>query len=135
MIGVGVRGAATDAELLDLIRRTLDGAGLPSGAVAALATLTGKGGHPAVRTAATVLGVPVVEYPAGVLAAVPVPNPSGAVGDAVGTVSVAEAAALAAGAGELLVPKRKSASATVAVARVPYSHPPQPHPQNAGEHP
>jgi cobalt-precorrin 5A hydrolase/precorrin-3B C17-methyltransferase len=60
------------------------------------------------------------------LAAVDVPNPSTAPLQAVGTPSVAEAAALvAAGADELLVPKRKSmpegraAMATVAVARKP----------------
>ncbi|MER7705553.1 cobalamin biosynthesis protein [Kitasatospora sp. NPDC097605] len=108
--------------MLDLIRRTLASAGLPAGAVGALATLAGKGGHPAVRAAAAALGVPVAEYPAGVLAAVPVPNPSDAVGAAVGTAGVAEAAALAGAGGghaELVVPKRKSAAATVAVARAP----------------
>ncbi|MFF2661070.1 cobalamin biosynthesis protein [Kitasatospora sp. NPDC058032] len=138
---MGVRGSATGAELLDLIRRTLAAAGLPSGAVGALATLDGKGGHPAVRSAAAALGVPVAEYPAAALAAVPVPNPSGAVGDAVGTASVAEAAALTGAGGgraELVVPKRRSAAATVAVARVPrpsVAHRrPQPR-QNPGEQP
>ncbi|MFE6866769.1 cobalamin biosynthesis protein [Kitasatospora sp. NPDC057692] len=122
VVGVGVRGSATEAELLDLIRRTLAAAGLPPGDVGALATLAGKGGHPAVRAAAAALGVPVAEYPAGTLAAAPVPNPSGVVGDAVGTAGVAEAAALAGAGGgpaELVVPKRKSAAATVAVARAP----------------
>jgi cobalt-precorrin 5A hydrolase/precorrin-3B C17-methyltransferase len=47
---------------------------------------------------------------------VPVPHPSAVVQAAVGTPSVAEAAALA-GGGELAVPKTKSARATVAVAR------------------
>ncbi|MFB7671959.1 cobalamin biosynthesis protein [Kitasatospora purpeofusca] len=129
VVGVGVRATATGAELLELVRHTLAGAGLPADAVRALATLTGKGGHPAVRATAAALGVPVAEYPAGALAAVRVPNPSGAVGAAVGTLSVAEAAALAAtGGGELLVPKRKTASATAAVARTP-------HHRNAGERP
>ncbi|MER5354435.1 cobalamin biosynthesis protein [Kitasatospora sp. NPDC002551] len=142
VVGVGVRGMATGAELLELIRRTLAAARLPSGAVGALATLAGKAGHPAVRAAAAALGVPVVEYPAETLAAVPVPNPSGAVGEAVGTVSVAEAAALAGAVGggraELVVPKRKSAAATVAVARVPVTphRPRRPHvQQNPGEQP
>ncbi|WP_093864824.1 cobalamin biosynthesis protein [Streptomyces sp. TLI_053] len=129
VVGVGVRATATRSELLELIRHTLAGAGLPADTVRALATLAGKGGHPAVRTAAAALGVPVAEYPAEALAAVRVPNPSGTVGAAVGTVSVAEAAALAAtGGGELLVAKRKTASATAAVARTP-------HPRNAGEQP
>ncbi|MFF8773278.1 cobalamin biosynthesis protein [Kitasatospora sp. NPDC015120] len=122
VVGVGVRGSATEAELLGLIRDALVSAGLPDGAVAALATLTGKAGHPAVRAAAAALGVPVAAYPAGTLAAVPVPHPSDVVGRAVGTAGVAEAAALAGAGGgcaELVVPKRKSAAATVAVARAP----------------
>ncbi|MFF2951849.1 cobalamin biosynthesis protein [Kitasatospora sp. NPDC057965] len=141
VVGVGVRGSATAAELLDLIRHTLAAAGLPAGAVGTLATLDGKGGHPAVRSAAAALGVPVAEYPAAALAAVPVPNPSGAVGDAVGTASVAEAAALTGAGGgraELVVPKRRSAAATVAVARAPRPpaahRRPQPR-QNPGEQP
>ncbi|MEV6972597.1 cobalamin biosynthesis protein [Kitasatospora sp. NPDC093806] len=139
-----MRGSATAAELLALIRRTLAGAGLPSAAVTALATLAGKADHPAVRAAAAALGgahggVPVVEYPAVVLAAVPVPNPSDAVGGAVGTLSVAEAAALAGAASVgaadavLVVPKRKSPAATVAVARVPL-HPLEA-PANPGDQP
>jgi cobalt-precorrin 5A hydrolase/precorrin-3B C17-methyltransferase len=69
--------------------------------------------------------VPLVTYSAEELAAVEVPNPSGAPLAAVGTPSVAEAAALLRG-GELLVPKRKSeradgqpAMATCAVVRRP----------------
>jgi cobalt-precorrin 5A hydrolase/precorrin-3B C17-methyltransferase len=72
--------------------------------------------------AAERLGVPLVTYPADALAAVAVPNPSDAPLAAVGTPSVAEAAALVRG-GELLVPKRKSAAvpamATCAVVRRP----------------
>jgi cobalt-precorrin 5A hydrolase / precorrin-3B C17-methyltransferase len=59
-----------------------------------------------------------VVHPAAALAAVEVPNPSAVVARAVGTPSVAEAAALVAG-GELVVPKQRSAMATVAVARLP----------------
>ncbi|MFD9062674.1 cobalamin biosynthesis protein [Kitasatospora purpeofusca] len=129
VVGVGVRATAAETELLELVLRALDGAGRPADAVRALATLTGTGAHPAVRAAAAARGVPVAEYPAGALATVRVPNPSGTVGEAVGTVSVAEAAALAAtGGGELLVPKQKTASATAAVARTP-------HHRNAGERP
>ncbi len=67
--------------------------------------------------------MPLVTYSADELAAVEVPNPSDAPLAAVGTPSVAEAAALVDG-GELLVPKRKSeradgqpAMATCAVVR------------------
>ena len=62
-------------------------------------------------------GWPLRSYPAGQLAAVPVPNPGAAALAAVGTPSVAEAAALTYG-DELVVAKRKSAMATVALAQV-----------------
>nr|MDP9006365.1 precorrin-3B C(17)-methyltransferase [Actinomycetota bacterium] len=71
--------------------------------------------HPAV----TGLGLPVRGYAADELAAVEVPNPSRLVADAVGTPSVCEAAALLAAGedAELVVAKRTSTTATVAVAR------------------
>ncbi|MFF1907363.1 cobalamin biosynthesis protein [Kitasatospora sp. NPDC058218] len=118
VVGVGLREAAAPPEVARLIRRALREAGLSVGSVARLATLTGKGDHPAVRRAAALLGVPVDEHAAEDLSAVAVPNPSATVGAAVGTLSVAEAAALAsAPGGELVVPKQKSATVTVAVAR------------------
>ncbi len=82
----------------------------------ALATIDRRADHPAVTAASD--GVPVVAFPASLLAAVDVPNPSGAVDDAVGTPSVAEAAALlAAGPGaRLVVEKRRGPAATAAVA-------------------
>jgi cobalt-precorrin 5A hydrolase/precorrin-3B C17-methyltransferase len=65
------------------------------------------------------LGLPVRTFTAAALRDVAVPTPSAVVRDAVGTSSVAEAAAiLAAGdGGELVVPKQASAHATVAIAR------------------
>jgi cobalt-precorrin 5A hydrolase/precorrin-3B C17-methyltransferase len=67
----------------------------------------------------TALGLPVRAFSSAELAAVAVPSPSPAVEAAVGTPSVAEAAALlAAGPGaELVVPKQTGEQATVAVAR------------------
>ncbi|MFJ9458032.1 cobalamin biosynthesis protein [Kitasatospora sp. NPDC101447] len=119
VVGVGAAGGAGRTELMRLLDATLMGAGLARGTVARLATVAGKADHPAVRWAAFCLGgVPVEEHPAEELAGVPVPNPSAAVGAAVGTASVAEAAALAsAPGGRLVVAKRKSAMATVAIAR------------------
>jgi cobalt-precorrin 5A hydrolase/precorrin-3B C17-methyltransferase len=60
----------------------------------------------------------LVAFPAALLAAVDVPNPSSTVADAVGTPSVAEAAALlAAGPGaRLVVDKQRGPTATAAVA-------------------
>ena len=60
--------------------------------------------------------MPVTLHSSQELAAVTVPHPSEIVRAAVGTSSVAEAAALV-GGGELIVTKQKSAAATVAVVR------------------
>ncbi|WP_221354985.1 precorrin-3B C(17)-methyltransferase [Streptomyces beigongshangae] len=122
VVGVGAsRGAPVD-EVLGLVRGALREAGLSARSVAELATVDAKAGEPGILGAAERLGVPVVTYTAGELAGVDVPNPSDAPLAAVGTPSVAEAAALVRG-GELLVPKRKSdaspAMATCAVVRRP----------------
>ncbi|MBO1414967.1 cobalamin biosynthesis protein, partial [Streptomyces sp. FH025] len=119
VVGIGAGSGTEPAEAMRLLADTLREAGLTRPEVARLATVAGKADHPAVRWVAHCLGgVPVDEHPARELAAVPVPNPSTAVGTAVGTASVAEAAALAsAPGGQLVVAKRKSATATVAITR------------------
>ncbi|MET7367053.1 Rv2231c family pyridoxal phosphate-dependent protein CobC [Streptomyces sp. NPDC005566] len=116
VVGVGARPGVTADEVLQLILEALGAAGSAASDVVEVATLDTRADEPGITGAAARLGVPVRSFPAAVLAAVRVPNPSGAPRDAVGTPSVAEAAALV-GADELLVPKRKSASATCAVAR------------------
>ncbi|WP_055716374.1 precorrin-3B C(17)-methyltransferase [Streptomyces torulosus] len=125
VVGVGAsRGAPTD-EVLGLIESALHDAGLSPRSLAELATVDAKADEPGLVEAAARLGVPLVTHSAEELAAVEVPNPSDAPLAAVGTPSVAEAAALV-GGGELLVPKRKSeradgkpAMATCAVVRRP----------------
>ncbi|MFG2846652.1 cobalamin biosynthesis protein [Kitasatospora sp. NPDC048296] len=119
VVGIGAGSGTERAEAMRLLVDTLEENGFARSSVARLATVAGKANHPAVRWAASCLaGVPVDEHPAAKLAGVPVPNPSAVVGTAVGTASVAEAAALAsAPGGQLLVAKRKSATATVAIAR------------------
>nr|WP_202495212.1 precorrin-3B C(17)-methyltransferase [Streptomyces sp. SID4982] len=122
VVGVGASKGAPVEEVLGLIEEALREAGLSVRSVAELATVDAKSGEPGIVAAAESLGVPLVTYPADELAAVSVPNPSEAPLAAVGTPSVAEAAALV-GGGELLVPKRKSAAtpamATCAVVRRP----------------
>lgn len=121
-VGVGASKDAPGDEVLGLIRDTLEEAGLSPLSVAELVTVDAKAGEPGIVAAAARLGVPLRTYPADVLARIEVPHPSDAPLAAVGTPSVAEAAALA-GGGELLVPKRKSrpegraAMATCAVVR------------------
>jgi cobalt-precorrin 5A hydrolase/precorrin-3B C17-methyltransferase len=124
-VGVGASRGVPVEEVLALVRGALRDAGLSAGSVAHLATVDAKADEPGIVGAAERLGVPLVTYTAGELTDVDVPNPSGAPLAAVGTPSVAEAAALL-GGGELLVPKRRSeradgspAMATCAVVRRP----------------
>ncbi|KAB1143043.1 precorrin-3B C(17)-methyltransferase [Streptomyces luteolifulvus] len=122
VVGVGASKGAPVEEVLDLIESSLREAALSSRSVAELATVDAKAGEPGIVEAAQRLGVPLVTYSAEELARIDVPHPSDAPLAAVGTPSVAEAAALM-GGGELLVPKRKSAArpamATCAVVRRP----------------
>ncbi|MGW3093537.1 precorrin-3B C(17)-methyltransferase [Streptomyces sp. NPDC001102] len=122
VVGVGASKGAPVEEVLELVEGALRDAGLSPASLAELATVDAKADEPGIVRAAERLGVPLVTYPAEELAAVDVPNPSEAPLAAVGTPSVAEAAALVRG-GELLVPKRKSAAnpamATCAVVRRP----------------
>ncbi|MER7959865.1 Rv2231c family pyridoxal phosphate-dependent protein CobC [Streptomyces sp. NPDC096030] len=118
-VGVGARSGVSVDEVVGLVMEALREAGLTGSDVTALATLEARAAEPGIAGAAGRLGVPLRAYGAEELAAVSVPHPSRAPLSATGTASVAEAAALlAAGAGAaLLVPKRKSARVTCAIAR------------------
>ncbi len=123
VVGVGASRGAPAREVLDLVEHALADAGLSPLAVRHLATVDAKRDEIGIVSAARARGWPLLFHPAAALATVDVPNPSDVVRAAVGTPSVAEAASLlgadslpAAGAA-LVVPKRASAHATVAVAR------------------
>ncbi|KIZ17889.1 hypothetical protein SNA_10880 [Streptomyces natalensis ATCC 27448] len=111
VVGVGAGRGVPVSEVLELIAAARAAAGCAHRPLAALATVAAKADEPGLVGAARRLGVPLWSYPAGALAAVGVPAPSGAVAAAVGTPSVAEAAALLAAGpgGQLLAGKRKSA--------------------------
>ncbi|WP_436843386.1 Rv2231c family pyridoxal phosphate-dependent protein CobC [Streptomyces narbonensis] len=99
-LGVGARPGVPVDEVLALVDAVLREAGLTRAAVRSLATLDARAAEPGVAGAGAELGVPVRGFPAGELAAVPVPHPSALPREATGTPSVAEAAALlTAGAG------------------------------------
>ncbi|HEX4018081.1 MAG TPA: precorrin-3B C(17)-methyltransferase [Frankiaceae bacterium] len=115
-IGVGASRGVRAEEVLELIRSTLADANLSAACIRELATVEAKAAEAGLLAAAEALDVPLTLHGAAVLAAIDVPNPSEVVRAAVDTPSVAEAAALA-GGGDLLVAKRKSTMATVAVAR------------------
>ncbi len=118
VVGVGASSGVAAGEVGAAIDTALAEAGLSPRSVLDVATVDAKAGEAGILEAAAARQWPVTTFPADRLAAVAVPNPSEAVAAAVGTPSVAEAAALARG-GELLVEKRRSVMATVAVARLP----------------
>jgi cobalt-precorrin 5A hydrolase / precorrin-3B C17-methyltransferase len=119
VVGVGTSSGADPGGLHALVADALAGAGLHPAAVAAVATIDRRRTEPAVVELAARLGAPLRTMAGDVLATVAVPNPSRIVATAVGTGSVCEAAALLAGGpgASLVVEKRRSADATVAVAR------------------
>lgn len=127
VVGVGSSSGADPQGLYRLVVDAIAEAGLSVDAVDCVATVDRKAAEPAIVELAATLGVGLRCFPPEVLATMPVPNPSSVVEAAVGTPSVAEAAALAAaGAVEtgvgaagptLVVEKRRSTDATVAIAR------------------
>jgi cobalt-precorrin 5A hydrolase/precorrin-3B C17-methyltransferase len=118
VVGIGSSRGVTAAEVGALIDRALAEAGLSPSAVHTAATIDVKADETGINDACAARGWPIVRLPSDDLAAIDVPNPSEVVRANVGTPSVAEAAALHLG-GELLVPKQRSAMATVAIARRP----------------
>ncbi|NUU24796.1 MAG: cobalamin biosynthesis protein [Streptomycetaceae bacterium] len=121
-VGVGASRGVGYAEVAETLRTALAAAGLPLADVATVASVTTKRDEPALHALARSLGAELLWLPAEQLAAVPAPNPSATVRDAVGTASVAEAAALvAARGGTLLIAKTRSSRqpcmCTIAVAR------------------
>jgi len=116
--GIGCSRGAEAREILTLLDSALHEAGLSMKSVAALASIDVKFDEAGLIDAANTLGVPLRFHTAGELAVIEVPNPSPVVAEAVGAPSVAEASVLASGA-ELLLEKRKSEKATVALGRLP----------------
>ena len=118
VVGLGCSRGASVGEILGLLERSLGETGLSKKSVASLASVEAKSDEAGLLEAAAELGVPVGFYPAEVLSEMDAPNPSSVVKNAVGTPSVAEASVLVSGA-ELILKKRKSEMATVAVGRLP----------------
>jgi cobalamin biosynthesis protein CbiG len=116
VVGAGCSRGCPAQELLELIGSVLDEAGAQPGSVRALATVDRRADEPGMVAAARHHGWPLVTHPAPALREVGVPTPSAVVAAHVGTPSVAEAAALLSAGGPLLVPKRRSARATCALA-------------------
>jgi cobalt-precorrin 5A hydrolase/precorrin-3B C17-methyltransferase len=116
VLGLGAsRGVSAD-EVLALVDGALADAGLAGACVVEVGTADAKADEAGLVEACTSRGWDLTTFPAERLAAVAVPNPSEEPRRALGTPSVAEAAALLLG-DDLVVEKTKSARATVAVAR------------------
>ncbi|MBL0929980.1 MAG: cobalamin biosynthesis protein [Alphaproteobacteria bacterium] len=118
-IGIGCKSGAPSEEVLALVRATLADARLSPSAVACIATIDRKKDEAAIAAVATELGVKTRFFSAAELAAeTRIAQASEHVSDAVDTASVSEAAALLAAGpdAKLIVPKRKSAHATCAIA-------------------
>ena len=117
VLGVGASSGVDVEEIEALARATLAAAGLAWASVREVATLDRKLAEPRLVAFAQRHELPLRGFAAEALATVPVPNASPLVASHVGTPSVCEAAACLAAGGPLIVVKRKSARATLAVAR------------------
>ncbi len=122
-VGVGCERDCSEAELRELVARTIAEAGLAPESVTAVVSIDVKADEPAVHEIARRLSVPARFFAAERLERETprLANPSDIVFREVGAHGVAEAAALAAAGpeGTLIVPKQKSAHATCAIARGP----------------
>ncbi|MGA9754536.1 MAG: cobalamin biosynthesis protein [Desulfobaccales bacterium] len=116
--GMGCHKGTPGDELIEFIKQSFQQAGLSLLSLRALATIEAKKEEPGLRMAARSLGVKFLWFTATELQEIPVPTPSPRVARHMKVASVSEAAALKAGGVELIVPKRKAANATLAVARV-----------------
>ncbi|MBT2267175.1 cobalamin biosynthesis protein [Rhodococcus erythropolis] len=113
-IGVGFTTSATAKDIVAAVNAVLRG----QARIVVLATVTGKAASAALLAAADELNVPIVSFDPDVLGRVRVPSPSTRVEHAIGTASVAEAAAiLGSGGGRLVVTKTARDGVTVAAAR------------------
>jgi len=114
VVGIGLRAAATPAEVLALVDSCLKAIEAERTDILALATRDTRANHPALASVASLLSVPLATVPVEGLAQ-SVPNPSRRVRGLSGVPSVAEAAAMA--FGPLALTKHKSANVTCSIAR------------------
>lgn len=119
VLGVGCSSGATAGDIEALARAALAVCDASFESVVQLASVDAKKSEPGLLSFADRWHLPLRFYPAKELRQMDVPNPSETVERAVGTPSVAEAAALLASGGQLVVAKQTAAKVTVAIARQP----------------
>ena len=118
-VGVGCRRRVPTQELDELLKRTFDRYSLAIGSIRCLATIDLKQDEEAISMLAQWLDVPVQYFDSDALNSRPGPSGPSAAQDKLGVVGVSEPAALlASGNDDLIIPKVKSSSATLAVARM-----------------
>lgn len=115
MAGIGCARGAPDEDIIALITQALADNDLSPQSLAALATIDIKADEAGFHAAAAHFGVPIRIFTPEELSTKNTPNPSEIVEKETGTPSVSEAAAMM--AGDLIVEKRKSANATIAISR------------------
>ena len=123
VLGLGcARGCSVD-EVMDLVMSGLSAANINAATIFCAVSLDLKADEPAMHAVAAILGVPFRVFDAATLdAETPrLANPSDLVFAEIGAHGVCEAASLAATgpAGKLVIEKRKSANATMALAQMP----------------
>jgi cobalt-precorrin 5A hydrolase/precorrin-3B C17-methyltransferase len=119
-IGLGLSSDCPEQELINLVKTTLLRNNFSPLSIASFATIDSRGNHVSVSALAQHFHAHVITFPADMLSKVKVPNPSEEVYKHILSRSVAEAAALLSTKlkGQLVVPKQKSAHATISIARV-----------------
>ncbi|UZP66221.1 cobalamin biosynthesis protein [Desulfovibrio mangrovi] len=120
-LGIGCRKGRSADAIESFVRKELATRMIALESVADIASVDAKADEAGLLEAAQRLGVPIQFYAADALKGIKVPNPSAAPEKAVGTRSVAEAAAIVAagterGAGILIQEKLKDSGTTLAVA-------------------
>lgn len=118
VLGFGCSSSASPQDAVELAQVALGEAGLAAAGVRQLTTIDRRRDHAATLALARTLDAETVAFSSEELDRVPVPNGSRKVKRAVGTASVAEASALLASGGRLLLEKRAGRRVTVAVAEL-----------------
>lgn len=118
VLGVGSRRGVELEELKLLLHRTFAAFDLSTNAIRCIATAELKRDEAAIGQLAERLGVPVQYFGADELNSMPGPSGASESQRLLGIVGVAEPAALLASGGDIVVPKVRSAAATLAVARI-----------------
>lgn len=121
-IGMGCNKGISLNELQELLFETLKAADLSPQSISCLATVEAKKDEPGLIALSEKLDLPMMIFSSDELNQIQTPNPSMIVKKHIGAKSVCEAAAILANPkGHLVIPKKKSQNATLAVVREDYT--------------